>query len=281
MTEWTAPGDERGIEPLVRFLRGHDAEMRRTAAVALGSFDDRRAVEALAEALRDRDAEVRRCAAASLGLSASPAAVPALVKALADPSDAVREAAEGALEQVGEAAVLELIVVLHNGPLMTRHSAAAVLGRIADTRAITPLLDVLRGYVSYGALHISASAALGEIALRHPVPELREALPLLRGLATWAKQHQETMRRIEAATVGSQSLPVPAPPPAASPRDLPIPASSPASSPEPELGALPIPSAPELPGSAEKPSGERNGTEWEQEGLLARLRDWIKKAAHE
>ena len=244
-----AAADGRAVGPLVRFLRGHDAELRRTAAVALGEIDDPRATEALAEAMRDRDDGVRRFAAEALGQSKSPAGVPVLIKALTDPAAAVREAAEAALEQVGESAVPALVAALHNGPLITRRSAAAVLGRIADMRAITPLLDVLRGYVSYGALHLSASAALGEIAVRHPVPELREALPLLRGLAPWAKQHQETMRRIEAATAGTRNLPLPAAPPAAASGTdhLPIPAAPP----QLPSQTLPIPAAPEPAAAAE------------------------------
>lgn len=240
--------------------------MRRTAAVALGQVDDPRAIEALVEAARDYDAEVRRLAAESLGQSASPAAAAVLIHALADPSGAVRVAARVALEQIGEPAVLPLLAALRGGPETARRSAAAALGRIADPRAVAPLLDVLRGYVHYGVIHRSASAALGEIALRHPVPELREALPLLRGLAPWAEQHQETMRRIEAATAGSRSLPIPAAPPAASPQALPIPAAPP---PTPSLGTLPVP--------ASGPHPEEKS----RESILRRLRWWRKQASQE
>ena len=83
--------------------------------------------------MRDRDDGVRRFAAEALGQSKSSAGVPVLVKALADPAAGVRGAAEGALEQVGESAVPALVAALHNGPLTTRRSAAAVLGRIART----------------------------------------------------------------------------------------------------------------------------------------------------
>lgn len=261
----TVNADERAIGPLITFLRGRDTEMRRTAALALGQIDDPRAVEALIEAVRDYDAEVRRYAAESLGRSASPAAVAALVKALADQAGGVRGAARMALERIGEPAVLPLLTALRDDrlPASTRHSAAAALGRIADPRAIAPLLNVLRGYVSYGALHRSASAALGEIALRHPVPELREALPLLRGLAPWTEMHQETMRRIEAATAGSRHLPIPAAPPLASPQDLPIPAAPPS----PPSGTLPIP--------ASGPHEEVGG----RQSVLSRLlRGWRKQA---
>lgn len=234
--------DERAVGPLITFLRGQDLEMRRTAALALGRIDDPRAVAALVEAARDYDAEVRRLAAEGLGRSASPAAAAALVRSLADQAGGVRGAARTALEQIGEPAVLPLITALRDDrlPAAARQSAAAALGRIADPRAIAALLALLRGYVSYGALHRSASAALGEIALRRPVPELREALPLLRGLAPWAEQHQETIRRIEAATALSRHLPIPAAPPPASTQDLPIPAAPPL---PPPAGPLPIPAS--------------------------------------
>lgn len=233
-------GDGRAIGPLITFLRGRDTEMRRTAAVALGQIDDPRAVEVLIEAARDYDAEVRRLAAEALGCSASPAAVAALIQALADQAGGVRGAARTALKRIGEPAVLPLVAALRGGgPVATRRSAAVTLGYIADPRAIAPLLAVLRGPDFDGTLHKSAAAALGEIASGHPVPELREALPVLRGLTSPTGLYRETMRRIEAATDGSRNLPVPAAPPPASAQDLPIPAlPSP-----PPAGTLPIPAS--------------------------------------
>jgi hypothetical protein len=79
------------IDALETALDDADADVRRTAAEALGSLEDPRAVDALLEALRnDSDETVRKMAAWALGEIESPRAVDALRPAVRDSNVEVR-----------------------------------------------------------------------------------------------------------------------------------------------------------------------------------------------
>ena len=59
-------GDERAIEPLIRFLKEGSVNIRLNAARTLGELGDKRAVTPLTEALKDHDYDV--CVAVAIGL---------------------------------------------------------------------------------------------------------------------------------------------------------------------------------------------------------------------
>ena len=272
--EWSVarskPADERAIDPLVGYLRGGgETELRRTAAVALGQYDDPRAVQALAEAVtRDWDIEVRRLAAEALGREGSSSAVPPLIKALGDGAEAVRDAAEQSLGRVGPAAVTGLLDALVHRNLTIRCGAALALGRIADPRAIAPLLDALRAPDYEDALAQAAARALGRIADRLPDPQLRNALPLLRRLAPQGSLYRDVLRRIESSTADVRRLPIPAAPVPVSSATLPIPAQPALPSPD----GLPIPASAAPNGDVSPP---RAGCPWADARWRRVLRQWI------
>ena len=253
--------DERAIEPLISFLRGNDRELRRTAVIALGQYDDARTVEVLSEAAaRDWDVEVRRGAVESLGRVGGPAVVPLLINALADRAAAVQHTAVSALQRVGPPSVPSLVAALGcrgvTAPGVTaRCGMASALGRIADERAIGPLIVALRAPEYEVAVRRAAATALGEIASRRPAPELRNALPILRRMGDPADGlYHRVMRQIEAATAGVQHLPLPAARPIPAGDDLPLPAQPPPPSPD----GLPIPAAsPEGAEAGVAPAGGR------------------------
>jgi hypothetical protein len=90
--KWTA------VEPLVRELDNASANVRSSAAAALGALGIRTAVEPLIRVLRDdADSVVRTEAARALGALGDSRAVEPLIDALACAHDDVREAASDAL----------------------------------------------------------------------------------------------------------------------------------------------------------------------------------------
>ncbi len=113
-------------------LEAPDAQVRRSAAEALGRLGDPRAVRPLGKALGDEEPDVRRTAAEALGKLADPRAVEPLVALLRDGAPDVASAAARALLKIGEpaaGALLEVLVDRHGNLL---EAAAGVLIRIGE-----------------------------------------------------------------------------------------------------------------------------------------------------
>lgn len=242
-----ASWDARATVPLIKTLESRDPDLRRSAAFALGNIRDKRVIEPLTKAVRDADPEVRRWAMLGLGRNADPASIPVLVNCLRETGQAERRAAVEALAMVGAPAIPALVGALGHFNIEAGCAAAGVLGRVADVRAVEPLIHALRS--PEPALRMAAARALAESAANDPLPEVRMALAPLRRLA-WQEQgafYREVIARIEGATAPTAHLPIPADQPAPSVAHLPIPAHPGASASE----ELPIPAAVPPEGPAE------------------------------
>jgi HEAT repeat protein len=195
-------------------LREGEAGTRREAAEALGRLRDARAISALIRALDDSEASVREQVARALGRIGGARALAPLCRTMADPEPSVSLAATVAL----------CALVAHPDPAVSeaRRDLIAGLGQEV-VRPLLAALDHRPGNEWWIA------EALGQLAQRCPAPELRKALPLLRQhlrdgpLAEAARFYRVAIDRIERATVATEDLPLPAPPPAVAAADLPIP----------------------------------------------------------
>ena len=114
----------------------------------------------------------------------------ALVALLDEGNDAAtRRAAAASLKKLGEPAVPSLISVLRHGGTEAR-SAARILGRIGDPRAVKPLLDIALGFTEK-SLRADANKAL--LAIGEPAFD-----PILRAL----KSPDSMTRRCAAGLLG-------------------------------------------------------------------------------
>lgn len=99
----------------------------------------------LVKALHEHtDPQVRQYAAYLLGKAKNPRAVQPLIEALADFDKSVREQAMLALSAIGKAAIGSLAEAMHEPKWETRYRAAEALGKIADEKAVKPLIAGLR-----------------------------------------------------------------------------------------------------------------------------------------
>ena len=93
------------VPALIKALNYKDSEVRRMAALILGSFGQKaeKVVPALIKVLKDKDEDVRKWAAISLGKIGPKAekAVPALIEALKDKDEDVRIIAVDSLGEIG------------------------------------------------------------------------------------------------------------------------------------------------------------------------------------
>jgi HEAT repeat protein/beta-lactamase regulating signal transducer with metallopeptidase domain len=184
-------GDPRAVEALMRALRTDPvAGVRQMAAWALGEIEDTRAVPALGEAVRgDASPDVREMAAWALGEIESPNAIDPLRAALRDSSPGVRAKAVWALGEIEDpGAVPALTEALRDGSAEIRQMAAWALGEIESPAAVEPLAGALRD--SDVEVRRKAAWALGEIEDPRALPALSTALgdadAEVRSMAAWA-----------------------------------------------------------------------------------------------
>ncbi|MFL5537721.1 MAG: HEAT repeat domain-containing protein [Longimicrobiaceae bacterium] len=169
--------DPRSVQALIQALRtDQDANVRNTAAWALGQIEDRAAVPALLEAMAgDRSVEVRRTAAWALGQIEDPAAVDGLVRAMRDADADVRHTAIWALGQLeSPRAVPGLIGALRDDDVEVRRQAAWALGQIESKEAVPALVAAMRD--ADREVRSTAIWALGQIEAPEAVPGLSTAL---------------------------------------------------------------------------------------------------------
>lgn len=255
--------------PVCEALARPDAAAWRAAWV-LGRMRDRRAVPHLSERLlqlrgRDpkrwkhrgeRQALLTAEIAEALGRLGDPRGVEALCAAFWSPNRNVRQHARTALWNLGRGAVPYLCAHLEEIPVDVLASVVNLLSHYGDATAVKPLC----GLLEHGddEVRLGAVWALGHLAPKYPVVELRQAVPILqRGQRPWSLASEryrvacrDTLQKIERATGHLQDVPVPS---AASPsvEGLPLPASG-----ATELTPLPVEHRP---------------------GWLARLRRWLRK----
>ena len=182
--------DRRGTPALSSALRGDDAvEVRRTAAWALGQVEDASAVDALGDALDDTDEEVRSNALWALGQIESPEAVAPLTRVLRDGSPEARRTAAWALGQIeSREAVAPLVAALKDADEDVRDQAVWALGQIEDDAAVPPLLSLLQDVSA--KVRRQAAWALGQIESPRAASALAGALadtdPEVATTAAWA-----------------------------------------------------------------------------------------------
>jgi HEAT repeat protein len=178
-----ADGKEAAVPVLLELLRSPDAEVRWSAAGALGMIgpEARAAVPALADATRDGDPTVRYTAADALGKIGPDAreAVPALI-ALLKTSD--RLTAVKALTRLGPAAreaIPALIEALEDHDPDVRCEVCEAFGEMGELSApaVGPLVRHLKEDEE-GRVREHAAEALGEIGApaKEAVPALVAAL---------------------------------------------------------------------------------------------------------
>ncbi|MFO0731564.1 MAG: HEAT repeat domain-containing protein [Nitrospiraceae bacterium] len=161
---------------MIALLQDPTADVRRTAAEALGKLGSPVAGPALTGALRDKDPRVREAVALALGRVGAKGAAAALVVGLDDPQSNVSAASALALGELelgrdrqrdmlkvlasgrtssrtaashallGQSAPQYspvLVAALNDSDASVRQGAAATLGETGDPRAVTPLAELI------------------------------------------------------------------------------------------------------------------------------------------
>jgi len=133
------------VEPLVAAMGDADMQIRMMAATTLGEIGDRRAVEPLIARLLKKDEQwwARLRVAGALGALGDARAVAPLIQAWKF-RDGIERAAQDALWMIGTPAVVPLCEALKDPDPAIGDLAAAPLMRIADRRAVEPLLEYHR-----------------------------------------------------------------------------------------------------------------------------------------
>lgn len=177
-------GGERAISFLLNALENTFGFVRCAAIDALAKIDAKRFTEVFIERLRDPDWYARQRAAVALDLAADRRAIPALLSALdynshldliSSHRGGVVGAAAHALRHFRDEEVFQSLLNLltdHMGGHGTE-SAALALGRLGDTRAIGPLLDIFENARN---IDWAAAEALGLIADKSATLQLITAL---------------------------------------------------------------------------------------------------------
>ena len=182
-------GDRNALLLLLNALKDPEDEVRIAACLALGFFKDSSTFDEITNLLLDDPKiEVRQAAAKALGNTEHPAATPFLMEALHDSFWWFeREYAAidllQALEKMGKAAVDPLIDALQDKEGTVRKFAAALLGKLGDSRAIEPL-----GMALYDLHHDVGSAAAESLA-GFGVPAVEVLIEALSHPEMWIRIH--------------------------------------------------------------------------------------------
>jgi HEAT repeat protein len=161
--ECAAELEKQGLSELVRTLHEHtDPQVRQYAAYLLGQAKNPRAIQPLVESLADFDKSVREQATLALS-SIGKAAIGSLAEAMKDPKWETRYRAAEALGKIAdEKAMQPLISGLKDSRDHVRYMAAKGLHELGDTDAVEPLIILLKDentYVRLMAVH--ALSAMG------------------------------------------------------------------------------------------------------------------------
>ncbi|MDP6380223.1 MAG: HEAT repeat domain-containing protein, partial [Phycisphaerae bacterium] len=153
--------DPRCTEPLLEALNDEAPEVRYWAVRGVAPLKDDRCFEPLVEALKDENAEVRQAAVEGLAMLGADAIEPLIMEALHEKDPIVMEVIAKAFVRIGTPAVEALLEALADDNWQVRRAAAEALGRIGDTRATKPLVNIME--VKDNNVRPVAIQALGRI----------------------------------------------------------------------------------------------------------------------
>jgi HEAT repeat protein len=168
--------EKLGLSELVKVLHEHtDPQVRQYAAYLLGKAKNPRAIQPLIESLADFDKHVREQAMLALS-SIGKAAIGSLSEAMKEPKWETRYRAAEALGKIAdEKAVRPLIAGLKDSRDHVRYMAAKSLHEIGDSDAIEPLIILLKDEnVHVRTMAVHALRALGGKKVKAALMELRE-----------------------------------------------------------------------------------------------------------
>jgi len=136
-------GDDRSVKHLLHAIKDDDWWVRSRAADALGKIGGPRVINAALALVNDRDEDIRRIAIEILNQTRDERAVSHLIEATKDPDWWVSERAVDALGAMSSRkAVPRLLEMLTANPKSVA-TVARALGKIADPRALEPVLGLL------------------------------------------------------------------------------------------------------------------------------------------
>jgi HEAT repeat protein len=181
--------DERCVEPLARALRDGDWQVREVAIEAMGHVGSP-AVEILLKLLRDWD--VRKYAITALGKIRDERVLDPLMLQLRN--DEFKDDAINALVELGEPSVPKFIAALKDKDENVRKSAVLGLGRIKNSEAIDPLIEMLGDKDWFTRLTAAAALeSIGDERGREAIkplmkdPDMVVKMRVERILAKWKK----------------------------------------------------------------------------------------------
>ena len=139
-------GSVEAVNPLLMLLKDPEAIVRSGAATALGSLQAKQSTDPLASLLRDPESRVRSAAATALGRLKDPRTVEWLLPLLLDPDLTVAIRVADAIGDIGDKkAAAEMIAALRDARSSDMSvSIARALGKLRDSKAITPLMGLIR-----------------------------------------------------------------------------------------------------------------------------------------
>ena len=161
---------------LIALLHDQDADVRKTAAEALGKIGAKAAASELTGTLQDKDARVRAAAALSLARMGALEAAPALVTLLADPVPIVQEASSLALGELDPDRALDKKIArfLDSDQIATRVAASRALLGLTGIQYSPALLSRLHD--TDPAVRQTTGALLGETGDGRAIPHLIERM---------------------------------------------------------------------------------------------------------
>jgi serine/threonine-protein kinase len=136
-------GDDRSVKHLLQAIKDEDWWVRSRAADALGKIGGPKVINAALTLVSDRDEEIRRTAIEILNQTRDERAVGHLIEATRDSDWWVSERAVDALGvMASRKAVPRLLEMLNSNPKSVS-TVVRALGKIADVRAVDPVLGAL------------------------------------------------------------------------------------------------------------------------------------------
>jgi len=164
----------KNVNGLIKLLSDRDAEIRETAAKALGELGFPRVIGPLCRALSDPEWTVRVSVIEALATTKDPKGIQALIEVLKDEIPAVGQSAAKALVSFGRQAVNSLASVLTEREPHAREQAIWALGQIEDERVIPALAVALND--ADPPVRVALANTLSEMGDGRGIPALCQLL---------------------------------------------------------------------------------------------------------
>jgi serine/threonine-protein kinase len=155
-------GDERSVKDLLQAIKDDDWWVRSRAADALGKIGGQRVIDAALSLVNDQDEEIRRTAIEILNQTKDERAINHLIEATRDKDWWVSERAVDALAAIGSRKAMPRLLEMLSANPKSVPTVVRALGKIADPRAVEPLLGALGRPET--DVQIEAMAALARLA---------------------------------------------------------------------------------------------------------------------